>query len=80
VNTTRVGNAAVVPSVPNVLAKVDSWESLQKASKGLGKDLVIQTPFGDSGHTTFFISNKEDFEKHAHEIAGEDEVKIMKRI
>jgi hypothetical protein len=80
VNTTRVGNAAGVPSVPNVLAKVDSWESLQKASKGLGKDLVIQTPFGDSGHTTFFISNKEDFEKHAHQIAGEDEVKIMKRI
>ncbi|MFY0671762.1 MAG: biotin carboxylase [Bacteroidia bacterium] len=80
VNTTRVGNAAGVPSVPNVLAKVDSWASLQKASKGLGKDLVIQTPFGDSGHTTFFISNKEEYEKHAHEIAGEAEVKIMKRI
>lgn len=80
VNTTRVGNAAGVPSVPNVLAKVDSWESLQKAAKGLGKEWVVQTPYGDSGHTTFFISNKQEYEKHAHEIAGEKEVKIMKRI
>lgn len=80
VNTTRVGNAAGVPSVPNVLAKVDSWESLQSAAKGLGKEWVVQTPYGDSGHTTFFISNKTDYEKHAHEIAGEKEVKIMKRI
>ncbi|MBI3142100.1 MAG: biotin carboxylase [Bacteroidetes bacterium] len=80
VNTTRIGNEAGVPSVPNVLAKVDSWDALSKAAKGLGKDWVVQTPYGDSGHTTFFISTKEDFEKHAHEIAGEKEVKIMKRI
>lgn len=80
VNTTRVGDKAGVPSVPNVLAKVDSWETLQKVSKKLGKDLVIQTPFGDSGHTTFFISNKADFEKHEEEIIAEKEVKIMKRI
>lgn len=80
VNTTRVGNAAGVPSVPNVLAKVDSWESLKSAAKGLGKEWVVQTPYGDSGHTTFFISSKEDYEKHAHEIAGEKEVKVMKRI
>ncbi|MCB0738460.1 MAG: biotin carboxylase [Bacteroidetes bacterium] len=80
VNTTRVGDKAGVPSVPNVLANVDSWETLQKVSKKLGNDLVIQTPFGDSGHTTFFISNKAEFDKHAEEIIAEKEVKIMKRI
>jgi hypothetical protein len=46
----------------------------------LGTDLVIQTPFGDSGHTTFFISNKEEYAKHAEEIEAEEEVKVMKRI
>ena len=80
VNTTRVGDKAGVPSVPNVLAKVDSWETLKKVSKNLGPDLVIQTPFGDSGHTTFFISNKQEYDKHADEIVAEKEVKIMKRI
>ncbi|HET7031689.1 MAG TPA: biotin carboxylase, partial [Casimicrobiaceae bacterium] len=43
-------------------------------------DIVIQTAFGDSGHTTFFIANEEDFNKHKDEIVGESEVKIMKRI
>ena len=46
----------------------------------LGHDLVIQTAFGDSGHTTFFIKNQDDFAKHAEEIEAESEVKIMKRI
>ena len=41
---------------------------------------MIQTPFGDSGHTTFFISKKEDYLKHEEEIVAEKEVKIMKRI
>jgi len=78
--TTRIADEAGVKSVPNVLAKVDSWETLRKVSANLGPDLVIQTPYGDSGHTTFFISNKEDFDKHAEEIIGEKEVKVMKKI
>jgi hypothetical protein len=49
-------------------------------SKKLGKDLVIQSPFGDSGHTTFFISNEDEYKKYAKEILKEKEVKIMKRI
>lgn len=80
VNTTRIGQKAGVPSVPNVLAKVDSYKTLRQVSKKLGKELVIQTAFGDSGHTTFFISNEEDWNKHAAEITQEPEVKIMKRI
>jgi hypothetical protein len=80
VNTTRIGDRAKVPSVPNVLAKVDSYARLREASRALGPDLVVQTAFGDSGHTTFFISDEKDFERHAAEIAREPEVKIMKRI
>lgn len=80
VETVRIGDKAGVPSVPNVLAKVSSWEGLRKASGRLGNDLVIQTAFGDSGHTTFFIKSRADYEKHAEEIAAEPEVKIMKRI
>jgi D-alanine-D-alanine ligase-like ATP-grasp enzyme len=78
--TTRIADKAGVESVPNVLAKVDSYKTLQKVAKKLGKDLVIQTAFGDSGHTTFFISNEADFEKHASDITAAPEVKVMKRI
>ncbi|HUF11059.1 MAG TPA: biotin carboxylase [Rhodothermales bacterium] len=80
VTTTRVADRAGVPSVPNVLANVDSYETLRRVSAPLGKDLVIQTPFGDSGHTTFFISDEAGWNKHAEEIAKESEVKVMKRI
>jgi len=82
VETVRLGNRAGVPSVPNVLARVKSYAELHRlaAGAGLGKHLVVQTPFGDSGHTTFFISNKSDWRRHAAEIAREAEVKVMKRI
>lgn len=80
VETTRIADRAGVHSVPNVLARVESYASLRKLSKALGNDLVIQTAYGDSGHTTFFISNEADFEKHAEEITSAPEVKIMKRI
>ena len=80
--TVRIGNKAKVPSVPNALAKVESYAELQKIAKRkkLGDDLVIQTAFGDSGHTTFFISNEMDWNKYADEIVSDPEVKIMKRI
>lgn len=80
VETTRIADRAGVHSVPNVLARVDSYKSLRKLSKSLGEDLVIQTAYGDSGHTTFFISNESEFEKHAEEITSAPEVKVMKRI
>ncbi|CAM2005522.1 biotin carboxylase [Acanthopleuribacter pedis] len=78
--TTRVADAAGVKSVPNVLAKVDSYKTLRKVAARLGPELVVQTPFGDSGHTTFFISNEDDWNNHADEIVGEKEVKVMKKI
>lgn len=81
VNTNRIAEKAGVPCVPYVLSKVKSYSHLAAVSKKkLGTDLVIQTPFGDSGHTTFFISNEKEWEKHADEIIKEKEVKVMKRI
>jgi hypothetical protein len=80
VNTNRIAEKAGVPCVPYVLTPVTDYAHLNKVSKALGKDLVIQTPFGDSGHTTFFISNAAEFAKYEDEIVKEKEVKVMKRI
>jgi len=80
VNTNRVAEKAGVPCVPYVLAPARSYEELRKVASHLGDDLVVQTPFGDSGHTTFFISKEEDFAEHAAEMVDEPELKIMRRI
>jgi len=80
--TVRIGNKAGVLSVPNALEKVASYADLRRIcdKAGIGHDLVIQTAFGDSGHTTFFIAGEDDYNKHKDEIESESEVKIMKRI
>jgi hypothetical protein len=80
VEATRIADRAGVKSVPHVLTRVTDWAHLREVSKDLGDDLVIQTPFGDSGHTTFFIAGEVDWNRHADEIVGEDEVKVMKRV
>jgi hypothetical protein len=79
--TTRLGNEAGAPSVPNVLTRVDDWASLRSVAEkaGLGDELVVQTPYGDSGKTTFFISSEADWRKHSADIVGE-EIKVMRRI
>ena len=79
--TTQLGDEAGAPSVPNVLTRVEDWAGVAAAADdaGLGSDLVLQTPYGDSGKTTFFISAEADWDKHANDIVGQD-VKIMKRI
>ncbi len=79
--TTRLGNEAGAPSVPNVLTRVDDWAGLQAVAEkaGLGDELVVQTPYGDSGKTTFFISSEADWRKHSTDIVGE-EIKVMRRI
>jgi hypothetical protein len=78
----RIGNKAGVPSVPNTLSEVKGYEHLREVCEaaGIGHDLVLQSAFGDSGHTTFFIKSEEDFRRHEHEIVGEGEIKVMKRI
>ncbi len=80
VNTNRIAERAGVPCVPYVLSRVEDFDHLRRVSSDLGESLVIQTPYGDSGHTTFFISNEEEYNKHKEDIEKEKEVKIMKRI
>src|SRR5215468_7247068 len=46
---------------------------------GLGDDLVVQTPYGDSGKTTFFIKSERDWDDCSADIDGQ-QLKVMKRI
>src|SRR3954454_3643906 len=68
--TTQLGNEAGAPSVPNVLGTAGSWFDLEKLATehGLGTDLVVQTPYGDSGKTTFFIKSENDWDANAEDI------------
>ncbi len=80
--TTQMANEAGVPSAPNLVdVTASSYQELQalSAKSKLGDNLVVQTPYGDSGKTTFFIRNQQDWDKHAAKIIGE-KLKIMKYI
>jgi hypothetical protein len=81
--TTRLGNEAGVPSVPNVVGYAASYDALLALAQaaGLGADLVVQMAYGDSGKTTFFIKSAGDWDLAAanHPVAVE-ELKVMRRI
>jgi hypothetical protein len=79
--TTRLADEVGVPSVPNVLTIVEDYDELVAAATeaGLGEDLVVQTPYGDSGKTTFFIASEVDWDRCGAKIRGQ-EVKVMRRI
>lgn len=81
ITTTRLGNEAGAPSVPNVLTTIESWKDLVKQAKaaGLGTDMVLQTAYGDSGKTTYFVASQEDWNSCSVDVVGEP-VKVMKRI
>ena len=79
--TTRLADEAGVPSVPNVLGRATSYgELLALAGRAeLGDDLVVQTPYGDSGKTTFFVRSERDWDRDADDMASQ-ELKVMRRI
>ncbi|WP_449278149.1 biotin carboxylase [Leucobacter sp. GX24907] len=79
--TTQIADSVGVPSVPNVLTTVQDWDALVKVTDeaGLGQDLVIQTAYGDSGKTTYFVTSEAEFAEIADEVA-DVEIKVMKRI
>ena len=79
--TTQLGNEAGVASVPNILGSASNYAELCDLahSAELGDDLVVQTPYGDSGRTTFFIRSEEDWTQFEEDIVGE-QIKVMKRI
>jgi len=79
--TAQLGAEAGVPSVPHVVGRASSFGVLHalSASAGLGHDLAVQPPRGDSGQTTAFIASEADWNAHAEVLAGQ-ELKVMKRI
>jgi biotin carboxylase len=81
IETTRLGNEAGVPSVPNTMGTGSDYAALLALAReaGLGEDLVVQTPYGDSGQTTFFIASEDDWREQRAKIEGH-EIKVMKRI
>ncbi len=81
IETTRLGNEAGVASVPNALGEANSYAELQKlsADNGLGDNLVVQTPYGDSGRTTFFVRSEKDWDKYADKMKDQ-QLKVMKYV
>ena len=79
--TTQLGNEAGVASVPNVLGRATTYKELRRHARkaGLGTDLVVQTPYGDSGRTTFFVASQADWDDCADSLVDE-ELKVMRRI
>lgn len=79
--TTQLGNEAGVASAPNIMGTADNYAELMALAKkaNLGSDLVVQTPYGDSGRTTFFIKSKKDWDKFSAKIIDQD-LKVMKRL
>ena len=81
--TTRLGNDAGVPSVPNVLGRAASYRELAALAErsGLGHDMVVQMPYGDSGKTTFFVRSEADWAAcAAKEPLASQDLKVMRRI
>ena len=79
--TTQLGNEAGIASAPNTMGRAKSFNELMKLASAakLGKDLVVQTPYGDSGRTTFFIKSEADWKKN-EDILVKEQLKVMRRI
>ena len=60
--TTQLGNEAAPRCRTSSAARPATPSSTRSPmSAGLGHDLVVQTPYGDSGKTTFFIVSERDW-------------------
>ncbi len=80
ITTTEIGNQVGVFSVPNAVALVGSYAALKAiaARAGLGERWVIQSAYGDSGKTTYFVASEADYDLVSSSIEREDSVKIMR--
>jgi biotin carboxylase len=79
--TTKLGNEAGIPSAPNTLGRATTYGELRALARKakLGDDLVVQTPYGDSGRTTFFVKSQADWDRNA-DVMAKEELKVMRRI
>lgn len=82
ITTTEIGNSVDVPSVPNALVKISDYAELQSIIKQyeLGSEVVIQTAYGDSGKTTYFIADEDDYNRVSASIEAEERVKVMRKV
>ncbi|MCQ4045662.1 biotin carboxylase [Streptantibioticus rubrisoli] len=78
---TRLAEEVGVSSVPNTIGRVGSYDELTALaqSAGLGDDLVVEAPYGDSGNETFFVRGQRDWDHCAGDLVAQ-ELKVMKRI
>ena len=77
--TRRGGRRTVGAQRAGACGQLRRSSSTLATDAGLGSDLVVQTPYGDSGKTTFFITSEAEWDRDSENIVGED-LKIMKRI
>ena len=81
VTTTEIGNEIGLDSAPNILTTITDYADLlsQTRDAGLGDNLVIQLPMGDSGSTTFFVADTPSFDAVSARIC-DTPIKVMRRI
>ncbi len=79
---TRLADEAGVRSVPHAIGNASSYDELMALAKDakLGDDLVVEAAYGNAGSATFFVRGQRDWDEHAAELAGQQEIKVMKAI
>lgn len=57
--------------MPNVLGRAGSYPGLIALadSANLGRDIVVQLPYGDSGKTTFFVASESEYDGCAEQMS-----------
>ena len=79
ISGTSIAAKAGLPCIPYVEGTVSTYRELLELTSKLGKDLVIQLPFGGGGATTFFVSDEDRWNSCRNCVEGHS-AKFMKRI
>jgi biotin carboxylase len=78
----RLAQDAGLDLAPTCLAKLTGYAQLKAlaASAGLGEELVVQIPSGNSGKGTFAIQTESDYRQVADQLETAKECRIMKAL
>lgn len=81
IEAVRLAAEAGIACVPHAIGEADCFADLMHLARdfGLGSDLVVQTPYGDSGRTTFFIRSEDDWDRVESRLVGQ-KLRVMTRI
>ena len=70
-----------MPSVPNTLSEINDYAQLMDVAEEAARYRSgAAVGLRRLRHTTFFIKSEAEFRKHQHDIIGQGEIKVMKRI